>query len=436
MVDATALERELRDYRPAVGLGKELGLPLQLVWPRYEGRSVGNLAATVGQALGVPLSDVLPPLSEELLDGMLDGVKRVVLLVMDALGWQVLQRAMAEDDNLVFHHLAARGRLLPLTTTFLSTTDSVLSVIWTGCPPVRHGLLAYELYLREWMMAVEAIGFSSPFAPFSNTLLQWGFDPEAFLPVPTLAQKLTARGVPTYSVIHKGLTSTPLSRMHFRGAKEVRGHSYGSDFWLTLRRVLSAQRGGRMLLAGYWSAVDTLAHKFGPEDESGEVEIRSIAMLMEDIFVRRLAPEDREGTLLLMTADHGQIHTPAESTIVMQDHPALLDSLWLPPLGEGRVPFFYVRDGAFDDVWAYLHEAFGAQFTFVTRSQLLESGLLGTGPIYREVPFRLGDIIGIANGDGAFARTKEDAERLSGRHGGLTAEEMLVPLLAVRLEQL
>jgi hypothetical protein len=46
----------------------------------------------------------------------------------------------------------------------------------------------------------------------------------------------------------------------------------------------------------------------------------------------------------------------------------------------------------------------------------------------------LGDIIGIANSNGAFARTKEDAKRLAGRHGGLTAEEMLVPLIAVRLD--
>ena len=435
MMDMSAGERELREYRPAPALCDGLGLPAHLVWPRYEGRSVGNLAATVGRALGVPLDGVLPPLADELLDGMLDGVKRVILLVMDAMGWMALRRVMATDAGLVFHRLAEQGRLMPLTTTFLSTTNSVLSSIWTGCPPAQHGLLGYELYLREWMMAVEAIGFSSPFAPFSNTLLAWGFDPEAFLPVPSLAQRLAPFGVPTYSVIQKGLTSTPLSRMHFRGAKEVRGHSYGSDFWLTLRRTLSAQGNGRRLIAGYWSAVDTLAHKFGPEDESGEVEIRSIAMLMEDVFLRRLTPEEREGTLLLMTADHGQIHTPARQVVAAEAHPALLDMLWMPPVGEGRVPFFYVRDGAHDDAWAYLHEAFGGEFTFLSRAQLLESGLLGPGEVYREVPYRLGDIIGIATGNGAFTRTKEGVERLPGRHGGLSPEEMLVPLLAVRLEK-
>ncbi len=434
MTDVSKLEGDLRSYVPDGPAAAELRLPEHLVWPRYDGRSVGNLAATAAGALGRELAGVLPPLAGDLLDGMLDGVERVMLLVMDALGWMTLRRVMDRGDDLVFHRLAEAGRLVPLTTTFLSTTNSVLSAIWTGHPPAEHGLLAYELYLREWMMAVEAIGFSSPFEPFTNTLTRWGFDPETFLPVPSVAQQLGPQGIPTYAVIHKQFTTTPLSRMHFRGVKEVRGHSYASDFWLTLRQVLEATRGRRALIGGYWPAVDTLAHKHGPEDVSGEAEIRAISLLMEDIFLRQLRPEDRKGTLLLMTADHGQIGSPAEACVVLGDHPVLRDSLWLPPVGESRVPFFYVRNGAFDVAWSYLHEHFGDRFTFATRDQVLASGLLGPGAVHPEVPFRLGDIIGVAKGDGAFVRTKEDVKRLAGRHGGLMPEEMLVPLLAVRLD--
>jgi hypothetical protein len=270
---------------------------------------------------------------------------------------------------------------------------------------------------------------------FANTLLRWGFEPEAFLPAPSVGQLLAEQDVTTLALTWRQYTTTPLSLMHHRGVAETWGHSFGSDFWLNLRRALAAHRDKeRLLLGGYWSAVDSLAHRYGPEDESGDMEIRSLGMMMEDIFLKRLPPEDRDGTLLLMTADHGQITTLPDRTVVLAEHPRLRDMLMLPNIGEGRVPFFYVRHGRYDAAWAYLNDHFGEDFVFLSRDQVLETGLLGPGPIYEEVPFRLGDIIGFARSDAAFARTREDAKRLRGRHGGLTEEEMVVPLLALRLD--
>ncbi len=431
-MDYSTVEQELLSHRPAGWT--TVDFPDGFVWPRYEGRSVGNLGATVASLLGAQLRGGLPPLERDILGDLGQGVERIVLLVMDALGWRQLQRAMARHPDLVFHRLGQKGRLLPITTTFLSTTNSVLSSIWTMQPPIRHGLLAYELYLREWSMAVEAIGFSSPAEPFSGTLLRWGFDPVTFLPVPSLAELLASQGISSHTVILKQYTETPLSRMHFRGVQEIHAHSYASDFWVTLRRVLHEHCDERMVLGGYWPAVDTLGHRYGPEDETDDAEILAISTLMERLFLDRLLPEDREGTLLLLTADHGQILTPLEEVVVLEDHPALRDMLWMRPVGESRVPFFYVRQGMLECTLGYLTEQFGDRFVFLTREQVLASGLLGPGPAYHETAFRLGDIVGIARRGAALVADREGATRLAGRHGGLTPEEMLVPLLAVRLD--
>lgn len=430
-MDTTALEHNLRTYRP---VGAPL-LPDHFVWPRYEGLSVGNLAATVGQALGVTLPGVLPPLRDDLLNGLLDGVQRVVLVLIDALGWETLRDVMARRPDLVFHRLAAQGRLWPITTTFLSTTNSVLSVIHTGRSPVEHGLLAYSLFLREWQMAVEAISFSAIHRPFTGTLAEWGFEAEKFLPVPGIGQLLAVQGVSSYGLTLDAFVKTPLSVMHNRGMQNVFGYATASDFWLNLRRILE-QRPGRSFVSAYWSAVDTLAHRLGPLDESGDAEIVSLALLMEEIFLNRLTPAAREGTLLLLTADHGQITTPPEAAILLDQHPALSDALFLPPLGEGRVPFFYVRNGKYETVRRYVDDHFAGQFIFFSQDDLLRSGLLGPGVPYAETPHRLGDIIGIATGNAHFARDAESVKNkpMLGRHGSLTPAEMLVPLLAVRLD--
>ncbi|HQI83699.1 MAG TPA: alkaline phosphatase family protein, partial [Anaerolineae bacterium] len=212
-MNASTLEHDLRTYRP----DGAPPLPEHFVWPRYEGLSVGNIPATVGQALGATLPGVLPPLRNDLLDGLLDGVQRVVLLVIDALGWETLQDVMARRPDLIFHRLATRGRLWPLTTTFLSTTNSVLSTIHTGRAPVEHGLLAYSLFLREWQMAVEAISFSTILRPFTGTLAEWGFEAEKFLPVPGIGQMLAVQGIPSYALTLDAFVKTPLSVMHNRG---------------------------------------------------------------------------------------------------------------------------------------------------------------------------------------------------------------------------
>jgi len=426
------LERELRTFRPA-GLTLP-GFPAEFVWPRYEGRCVGNIMPTVAGLLGAEMPGTLPSLAPDLLAGLTDGVKRVVLLIMDAMGWLQLQEVMARYDDLVFHKLAEKGRLAPITTTFLSTTNSVTNCIWSGHSSMEHGLLAFALYLREWMMAIEAIGFSSVNEMFANTLLKWDFDPEAFLPVPSAGEVLGPQGVTTVGVIHKAYMTTPLSRIQFRGIEDVRGHSYASDLWVTLRQALADHRDERLLVGGYWAAVDTLAHKHGPDDETGEAEMRAISMLMDELFLKQLPPEDREGTLLLITADHGQVRTPVSEIAVLPDHPELRDMLWMAPMGESRVPFFYTRNGQTDAAMAYLKAHFGDQYAFATREQFLQSGLLGPGKMHPEVPYRVGDIVGIARGQHAFAWDQWDAERLLGRHGSLAPEEMLVPFMAVRLD--
>ena len=166
------------------------------------------------------------------------------------------------------------------------------------------------------------------------------------------------------------------------------------------------------------------------------MEIDSLACLMDRIFLAPMAQEDRDGTLLLITADHGQISTPERTAILLPDHPDLVDDLMMPPLGEARVPFFHVRPGHFEGVWQYLHEHFARDFVFLTRQQVIESGLLGQGKMYAEIPHRVGDIIGIARGNRYFVRETALVKKLRGKHGGLSPEETLVPLMALRLDRL
>jgi hypothetical protein len=363
-------------------------------------------------------------------------LQRVILVLVDALGYVQLLNAMAADDSLVFHSLAQAGRLVPISTTFPSTTNTVLTTLWTGCSPAVHGILAFELYLRELGVAASTLFFWPIHHRQRDELGDWGLQADKFCPVPGLAEQLADQGIQTRSLISKAYADSMLSRIHRRGVRETVGFVTGADMWLQLQRLCSRpRRGKKLFLSAYWDTIDGITHRWGPDDASWALELRGFSQMMRDAFLDRLTPAQREGTLLLITADHGGVPTPRRAAVRLDDHPVLQETLTLPPLGESRVPFFHTRPSTLARAQAYIQDRLRGQFTLLTREQVLESGLLGPGDPSPETHHRLGDLIAVAHGAHYVARDDFQLKML-GRHGGLSPAEMLVPLLGVRLDAL
>jgi hypothetical protein len=80
----------------------------------------------------------------------------------------------------------------------------------------------------------------------------------------------------------------------------------------------------------------------------------------------------------------------------------------------------------------YLNRTWPDQFTLVDPATAVASGLFGPGQPHPRLLDRLGDMIAAARGS-AYWWWGDKENRLHGRHGGLSPDEMLVPLLAGRL---
>jgi hypothetical protein len=403
------------------------------VLPHYDGLGIANLPATIAALFGAELPGCCPPLQEDLWSGWRDGLKRIVLVVVDALGYLQLCAAMAESDGLVFARLAQAGRLVPITSTFPSTTNTVLTTLWTGYSPATHGVLAFSLYLRELGVAASALFFWPVHHRERDSLEDWGLDAETFVPVPSLAQQLSAHGVTTRTFTSKAYVHSLLSRIHRRGVRRSVGFVCGGDMWLGLQRAIAQHKQEKLLLAAYWDTLDGITHEYGPDDEAWSIELRSLSWMMQTAFLDRLSPSERDGTLLLITADHGGIQTPSRAAIQLDHHPALRDALSLSPMGESRAPFLHARGDTLHRVQSYMEERLNKSFVTLTRAQVLDSGLLGPGTLYEETPHRLGDLVSLALGQSSLASTQRQI-KMPGRHGGLSANEMLVPLIGVRLD--
>lgn len=411
-----------------------LGLPPEFVAPNYGGRSIVNVPATIVSLFGGQLAT--PPLDARLVEPFAPGVKRVVLILVDALGYRELLRALERNRHNGFHRLSQRGALLvPITSVFPSTTTAALTSLWSGYTPVEHGFMGYLLFLREFNVRADMIAFSpTATAKVANAeLLAAGLKPEAFLPVPSLPQTLKQYNVPTYNLIEQPYTKSALSRVQIRGQREMKAIVTASDLWGVLRLTIEQHQAERALFVAYWSKLDTIAHIYGPAPEFVLDEIDSFAYSFEHAFLDRLSPQALNGTLFLLTADHGQVETPIAHTVYLRDHPEVRSRLVMDPAGEPRASYLYVRHGEKDAVCAYIQAQLGDRFVVLDAQAALDGGLFGRGIMAPEARHRIGDLIVLPRGNHILWERHEAPHNL-GRHGGLTPPEMLVPLVAARLD--
>ncbi len=424
-IEQQLVERPLPDFLPP-----DEGWVL----PHYAGLSIANLPATIAALLGTDLPGALPPLPRELWSDWLPGLRRVVLLILDALGYRLLQGMQAAGEGRPFSNLEGAGRLIPLTSVVPSTTDAALISLRSGRPPAEHGWLAYEIYLRELGIAANAIQLRTVWGGNNDLLVDLGLDPEGIVTVPSMAEHLATAGIPSRGVLAHYLRNSGFTKMLYRGTTEVRGHAQASDLWVQLRHLLADTRGQRTFLSGYWGGLDTVAHVYGPDAEPWQAEFRTVSHLLEREFLAGLPAEDRDGTLLIITADHGQILVPDEHIVTANEDPELSQHLLVPIMGESRAAFVYPRPGRAGAIRSYLEEAFPGWFVVLDSAQALDAGLMGH-PVTDETYARAGELLVLGRGDHALQRSQPGVP-LRGRHGGLSPEEMLVPLIGARLEAL
>jgi hypothetical protein len=138
------------------------------------------------------------------------------------------------------------------------------------------------------------------------------------------------------------------------------------------------------------------------------------------------------GTLLVLTADHGQVDVDAARLDA-------LDLLWpplvgrlrrdgrgrpLPPAGSARDCFLHVRDGAAEEVAGALAERLDGRAEVHTVGALVADGAFGAvGPRLRS---RLADVcvLPTAGRMAWLAAFPGPERRFRGHHGGRTGEEM------------
>ena len=422
-----------RDILPRMISHRLPGLELDgdFIHPDYLGGSILNLPSSICHALGAETLGALP-LRPELIQADSTKIRRVILVLVDALALHRLQRWMSDGTAPVWSHLADQGRLAALTSAVPSTTSTVLTSLWTGKSPAEHGIVGYELWLKEYGVVSNMI-LHTPisYENDAGSLVKAGFKPDQFLDFPTLGTHLVSYGVTSYALQHRSITRSGLSQMFFKDVK-VHGYITPAELWVNLRHLLEANPHQRQYFWIYTGQLDHFSHYYHPDDERTSTEFADFSRAFEQYFLESLSPATRKGTLILLAADHGMLATQKSAHYDLRNHPELSRLLHILPTGEHRFMYLFIKPGQTDAVRSYFDLTWSGQFAFLDPSEAVARGLFGPGTPHPRLADRLGDLI-VAARDEAYLWWADKENLLIGQHGGLSSEEMIIPLLSVML---
>ncbi|MBP2476657.1 hypothetical protein JOF53_005529 [Crossiella equi] len=369
--------------------------------PRYGAGALSDVVPSLLAGLGVPGPPPVLALPE---------ARKVCLLLVDGLGWQLL-RAHPEDAPFL-NSLAGNE----ITAGFPATTATSLTSIGTGVPSGQHGIVGYS-FAADQDELINALGWNRH-ADHGNVDFRDRYVPEEFQPVPTTFQRAADHGVHVRVLSSHLQGRSGLTRAAYRGATYDGVFALGD---IASKAVAALHAADRVLCYAYHAELDLLGHVYGPGSTAWRFQLRQV-----DRLAATIADRLPGGGLLAVTADHGMVHVPEEDRIDYDRTPALQAGVRMLG-GEPRVRHLYTDSPEVLQTW---RELLGDRAWVLPRDEAIAAGWFGPS-VAPHARARIGDVVAAMRGTTTVVRTQQEAlmAGLLGQHGSLTEAEQLIPLL-------
>lgn len=395
-----------------------------MVRPEY-GNSIVEIPGTVSELLDIDSElESLKQIKDY------EDVENVVLIFIDAFGYNQWK----SFDSGLFRRAEENGDLHKITSTFPSATPATLTSVNTGRQPVEHSLLGWEMYYEELDMIIQTLPFvDRGWIPVQDIVED--ADPSILFEGEAFHSILENEGISTYGIADEEVKDSDYSNLTSGEETEKRPYKNIREMSFKVRKVLNQELGKKYVYT-YTDLIDKTCHEHGPGSEEEKVQLEEIS----DSLERELGKVDKEvaeKTLVLFSADHGQIRKSDEVDLMkyeeVREKLETTQGRPITPCGSARSVFLHVKEGEIRNLKEFLEDQIDAQI-FRTEEAFKE-GLFGDRETGENFYSRAGDLLIIPNGKKAYWYDTDEYEQ-EGYHGGLHEDEMYVPLSVTRLSEL
>ena len=379
--------------------------------PFEAGSSIVNLAAGIAGRFGVRTPAA--PLIEPVLDDALTAAASVVTVLFDGLGERQLA-AHAPHGALMQHRLRA------LDSVFPSSTAPAVTSLAAAAPPAVHGNPAWMIWSECAGAIIRTLPMDVRGDPQRKVLAAdtWQWQPWAMR-----AQ------VPSWAILPREIVDSEYSRHTYAGSSRL-GYARIEDIASLVAEALRAGSAGASIFV-YLPQFDAVSHEAGWQSDAAAAVVRDFDRWFAGLLDRLRAFD----ALVVASADHGFVDVAERDQLRLEDFPEIGACLERPLCGEPRVPFCQVRADRRERFPGIVAAALGDAFAVHESGALLRAGWFGAtasgvGPA--PLAGRVGTHLLVPNRCVTLVDTVEGerAPRFVGMHGGISDDEMRVPLLA------
>jgi predicted AlkP superfamily pyrophosphatase or phosphodiesterase len=410
----------------------------RFVRPLYDTYCFANIPKTTTYLLTGDGEIALPP---DVFGNLPRRYDKVILFFVDAFGWRFFERYA--DKYPFLRTILRNGMVSKLTSQFPSTTAAHTTCINTGLSAGQSGIYEWHYYEPLVDDIITPLMFSYARDKERDTLKR-SFVPAAqFYPRQTVYQSLKDKGVVSYIFLHSNYAHSTFSEAICRGGIVVPFKSLATALESLTEMVLK-QKAPPYYYYLYFDRIDAMGHAHGPNSPQFEQEVAAFLTVMEKLFYQILHGK-AGNTLFLMTADHGMSEVNPQTTFYLNKEARAIEQYLktnrqgklLVPAGSARDMFLYVYEERIDEAVAYLQQVLQGRAEVYKVANLIAQHFFSaiTQQLSQTFLDRVGNVVILPyRGESVWWYEEGVFEmRFRGHHGGLTPEEMEIPLLALPL---
>ena len=300
-------------------------------------------------------------------------------------------------------------------SVFPSSTGPNLLSLATGKMPGEHGDLGWETYISK--ISDNATLFKWERSKDKEILSNLGLNlDDIYLEEPFIKKN----NIDYLAFVPENLKSSPTTNWITNG-KIFPYDDLSNALSSSIDRINNCKE--RTFTFIYWPDIDFYAHKTGANSSE---TIGKVNLLDDYIYnYHKMLPKD---TAFILTSDHGHLDAQ-EKRIKLSNYDELFQKIRQPISGEQRFAFLRLEEER-ESFYEIFKNEFSDHFYLFDTKEICEKGFIGEN--INEIVFsRIGDSLILSKDEFSFdfSKSYNNLDGLFSDHGGLTSDEMDIPII-------